>query len=96
MFQWLRMQVLGMEIPGLTSGKFFQHYLCTFSPCGDCSIRVSQSRDYTLVWYLLYNCVAVVSFIAFHLHYKWLLYVELIFRSFLMTKYCYRIFQSRI
>ena len=49
MVQWLRMQVLGMEIPGLNSGKFFfRHFLHTFLPHGDCSIRVSRSRDFTL------------------------------------------------
>ena len=29
--QWLRMEVLGMEVPGSNSGKlFFQHFLHTF------------------------------------------------------------------
>ena len=42
MVQWLRMQVLGMEVPGLNSGKFVFDIFCTFFlPCGDCSIRVS-------------------------------------------------------
>ena len=31
MVQWLRMQVLGMEVPGSNSGKFFpRHFLHTF------------------------------------------------------------------
>ena len=47
--QWLRMQVLGMEAPGSNSGKFFFDIFCTpFLPRGDCSIRVSRSRDFTL------------------------------------------------
>ena len=42
MVQWLRMQVLGMEVHGLNSGKFFSPtFLHTFLPHGDCSIRVS-------------------------------------------------------
>ena len=58
--QWLRMQVLGMEVPGSNSGSFFGHFFCTpFLPCGDCSIRVSQSCDFMFVWFLLYNFVAV-------------------------------------
>ena len=61
MVQWLRMQVLGMEVAGSNSGKFFfnifQHFLHTFLPSGDCSIRVCQSRDFTLAWFLLYNFV---------------------------------------
>ena len=61
MVQWLRMQVLGMEIPGLNSGKFFffNIFYTPFLPHGDCFIRVSQSRDFTLAWFLLYNSVAV-------------------------------------
>ena len=53
--QWLRMQVVGMEVPGV----FFLHFLHTFLPSDDCSIRVSQSRDFTIAWFLLYNFVAV-------------------------------------
>ena len=50
MVQWLRMQVLGMEVPGSNSGKFvFFDIFCTpFLLRGDCSIRVSRSRDFTL------------------------------------------------
>ena len=50
MVQWLRMEVLGMEVPGSNSGKlFFFDIFCTpFLPRGDCSIRVSRSRDFTL------------------------------------------------
>ena len=49
MVQWLRMQVLGMEVPGSNSGKFFFDIFCTpFLPRGDCSIRVSRSHDFTL------------------------------------------------
>ena len=61
MVQWLRMQVLGMEVPGSNSGKvFISDMFCTpFLPCGDSSIRVSRFRDFTLVWFLLYNFVAV-------------------------------------
>ena len=58
--QWLRMQVLGMEVPGSNSGKFFFRNFCTpFLPCGQCSIRVSQSRKFTLALFWLYNFVAV-------------------------------------
>ena len=36
MVQWLRMQVLGMEVLGSNYGHdefiFFQHFLCTFFP----------------------------------------------------------------
>ena len=61
MVQWLRMQVLGMEVPGLNSGKFFHDIFCTpFLPRGDCSIRVSRSHNFTLTWLLLYNLVAVL------------------------------------
>ena len=28
--QWLKMQVVGMEVPGSNSGKFFQHFLFPF------------------------------------------------------------------
>ena len=60
MVQWLRMRVLGMEVPGLNSGKvFFPNLFCTpFLPSGDCSIRVSRSRNFTLAWFLNYNFVA--------------------------------------
>ena len=30
-----------------------------FLPRSDCSIKVSQSRDFTLAWFLLYNFVTV-------------------------------------
>ena len=40
--------MLGMEVPGLNSGKF----LCTFLPRSDCSISVSQSHNFTFVWFL--------------------------------------------
>ena len=64
MVQWLRMQVLGMEVLGSNSGHdqfnffstFFMHF---FLPPSDCSITVSQSHDYTLAPFLLYNFVAV-------------------------------------
>ena len=62
MVQWLRMQVLGMEIFGSNSGHdqfIFSTFLCTFLPLSDCSIRVSRSYDFTLAGYLLYNFVAV-------------------------------------
>ena len=40
--QWLRIQVLGMEVSGSNSDKvFLGHFLHTFLPRGDCSIRVS-------------------------------------------------------
>ena len=49
-----------MEVPGSNSGKvFIQHLLYTFLPRGDCSIRVSRSHNFTFVWFLLYNFVAV-------------------------------------
>ena len=60
MVQWLRLQVLGIKVPGLNSGKFFFDIFYTpFLPHGDCSIRVSRSHDFTFVWFLLYNFVAV-------------------------------------
>ena len=50
--------MLGMEVPGLNSGKVFLDIFCTsFLPHGDCSIIVSQSHDFTLTWFLLYNFV---------------------------------------
>ena len=49
-----------MDYPGSNSGKvFFQHFLYAFLPRNDCSIRVSLSRNFTLVWFLLYTFVAV-------------------------------------
>ena len=55
MVQWLRMQVLGMEVPGLNSGKFFFDIFCTlFLPRGDCSIRVCQFN--TVILHLLGFC----------------------------------------
>ena len=58
--QWLRMQVLGMEVPGSNYGKvFFCHFCTPFLPCGDHSITVSLSRNFTFVWFLLYNFVTV-------------------------------------
>ena len=60
MVQWLRMQMLGMEVPGLNSGRFVFDNFCTpFLSCGDYSIRVSQSRNFILAWFLFYNFVAV-------------------------------------
>ena len=61
MVQWLRMQVLGMEVPGPNSGKFFSLniFFTPFLPHGDCSIRISRSRNFTRVWSLRYNFVAV-------------------------------------
>ena len=41
MVQWLRMQVLGIEVPGSNSGKFYsQHFLYIFLPRGDCSTGI--------------------------------------------------------
>ena len=63
MVQWLRMQVLGMEVSGSNSGSkarskvFFSTFFAPFLPRGD--YRVSRSRDFTLAWFLLYNFVAV-------------------------------------
>ena len=48
-----------MEVPGLNSGMFFQHFCAPFLLHGDCSIGVSQSHNFTLVCFLLYNYVAV-------------------------------------
>ena len=63
--QWLRMQVLGMEVPGSKSGKFFfRHFVHTFLPRSDCSNRVSQSRDFKHVWFLIYNFVAVILLLS--------------------------------
>ena len=60
MVQWLRMQVLGMEVPGSNPGKFFFKIFCIpFLPYSDCSIKVSRSHNFTLAWFLLYNFVAV-------------------------------------
>ena len=45
--QWLRMQVLGMEVPGSNSGSFFSTFFAHFFyHHGDCSIRVSQLRNF--------------------------------------------------
>ena len=62
MIQWLRTQVLGMEAPGSNFGKVFLTFFVytPFLPRGDCSIRVSLSRDFTFVWFLLYNLVVVL------------------------------------
>ena len=58
MVQWLRMQVLGMEVPGSNSGKFFSDIFCTpFLPRGDCSIRVSRSA----ILHLLSFCFITLS-----------------------------------
>ena len=58
--QWLRMWVLGMEVPGMNSDKFFVvDIFVHLLPHSDCSIRVSQSCNFTLVWFLLYNFVAI-------------------------------------
>ena len=58
MVQWLKMQVLGMEVPGLNSGKaFFDTFGTPFLPRSECSIRVSQSCNFTFVWFWLYNFV---------------------------------------
>ena len=62
MIHWLRMQVLGMEIPGSNSGKVFFDIFCTpFLPHDDCSIRVSRYHDFILVWCLLYNFGSVAQ-----------------------------------
>ena len=61
--QWLRMQVLGMEVPGLNSGKkfknsaFFVHliYLMVTALLE----YVSQFRAFTLIWFLLYDFLAI-------------------------------------
>ena len=58
--------MLGMEVLGLNSGKFFQHFCTPFLPCSDCSIIVSQSSDFTFAWFLLYNFV-VVTLLLFKL-----------------------------
>ena len=61
MVQSLGVQMLGMEVPGSKSGNFFFDIFSTpFLPCGDCSIRVSRSHNFTFVWFLLYNFVAVI------------------------------------
>ena len=61
MVQWLRMQVLGMEVLGSNSGQLFfsTFFMHIFLPPSDCSIRVSRSRNFTLARFLLYNFVAV-------------------------------------
>ena len=41
-----------MWVPGSNSGKFFSTFLCTYIPCGDCSIRVSQSSDFITYIYI--------------------------------------------
>ena len=57
MVQWLRMQVLGMEVLGSNSGHdqfiFLDFFMHLFLPPSDCSI------DFTLARFLLYNFVAV-------------------------------------
>ena len=58
MVQWLRIQVLGMEVPGSNSGKFFSDIFCTpFLLRGDCSIRVSRSS----ILHLLRFCFIILS-----------------------------------
>ena len=46
MVQWLRMQVLGMEVPGSNSGKLF-FFSTFFAHLFYRSIRVFRSRDFT-------------------------------------------------
>ena len=41
--QWLRMQVLSMEVPGVQTLVSFSTFCVPFLPCGDCSIRVYKS-----------------------------------------------------
>ena len=48
-----------MVVPGSNCTNFFDIFCTYFYPCGDCSIRASQSRDFTLGWFLFYNFVAV-------------------------------------
>ena len=50
---------MGTEVPGSNSGNLLQHFCAPFLPHGVCSIRVSRSHDFTLVWFLLYNFVAI-------------------------------------
>jgi len=52
--EWLRMQLLGVEIAGWNSSQyFFLTFLCIFLTLGDCSIRVSQSCNLHKVDFLL-------------------------------------------
>ena len=53
MVHWLRMQVLGMQVPGSNSGKVFSTLFVHLITCGDCSIRVSQSCDFTFCFITL-------------------------------------------
>ena len=53
-----------MEVLGSNSGYdqfifFSTFFIHLFLPPSDCSIRVSQSSDFTLAQFLLYNFVAV-------------------------------------
>ena len=57
MVQWLRMQVLGMEVLGSNSGKVFFNIFCTLLPHGDCPIRVFRSSDFTFVGF----CFIILS-----------------------------------
>ena len=49
----------GVRYGGPCSGKFFQHFCAPFLPWGDCSIRVSLSHDFTLVWFFLFILNAI-------------------------------------
>ena len=51
--QWLRMQVLGMEVPSLNFGKVFLTFFVHFLPRGDCYIRVSRFHDLHLLSFCL-------------------------------------------
>ena len=54
MVQWLRMQVLGMEVPGSNSGKFFFDIFCTpFYPVVTALLEYLDPRFYTCLVFAL-------------------------------------------
>ena len=54
MVQWLRMQVLGMEVPGLNSGKSFSDIFCTpFYPMVTALLEYLDPRFYTCLVFAL-------------------------------------------
>ena len=52
--QWLRMQVLGMEVPGLNSGKLFLTFFCTpFLPVVTALLKYLDPMIYICVVFAL-------------------------------------------
>ena len=54
MVQWLRMQVLGMEVPGSNSGKFFSTFFAhLFYPAVTALLEYVDPRFYTCLVFAL-------------------------------------------